>query len=165
MGRGCGRAPTTAAAFPSSTVGGGYGGDLAWGQVATSAMGRGQWVSPHRRRRPQVWEQQERMLALKETLGTKVVTMFISYCDPSDLFEPIKEWHSDVQWQPSNADLQDEDNYLCNPFQENEHVGVDDKILYLDNAPVEATNMAAIDYKDQETSTMCEPMDLSWCIM
>jgi hypothetical protein len=65
--------------------------------------------------------------------------MFISYCDPSKPFEPIKECHFDVKMQPTNSDIQDEDNYLCNPLPENEHVGIDEEIMYLENGAVQAT--------------------------
>ncbi|KAE8795382.1 hypothetical protein D1007_29759 [Hordeum vulgare] len=59
---------------------------------------------------------------------TKVLHMIIAYCDPSETYEPITEWKSDVQ--PNNTIEDDDDNYLCNPRPENEHVGVDEENMY-----------------------------------
>ncbi|RLN36489.1 uncharacterized protein C2845_PM03G21410 [Panicum miliaceum] len=63
--------------------------------------------------------------------------MFVVYCDPSEPYEPISAWDGDVQRQANSNIEQDEDNYLCNAFQENEHVGVDKEIMYLDDAPIQ----------------------------
>ncbi|KAF8690779.1 hypothetical protein HU200_041167 [Digitaria exilis] len=72
---------------------------------------------------------------------TKVVLMFIQYCHPSKPYEPITEWHSHVQDQPRSIENDDddddeiEDSYLCNLLPENEHVGVDEEMMYLENEP------------------------------
>jgi len=46
---------------------------------------------------PEVHSDQDLLSMFEKNSKTKVVDMFISYCDPSEPFEPIKEWHSDVQ--------------------------------------------------------------------
>jgi hypothetical protein len=33
---------------------------------------------------------------------SKVIIMFIAYCGPSDVFEPISEWDFDSERQPDN---------------------------------------------------------------
>ncbi|CAN6351755.1 unnamed protein product [Urochloa humidicola] len=66
---------------------------------------------------------------------TKVVDMFISYCDPSEPFHPFQEWPSGVS--RDSGEEEEEDSYLCNPLPENEHVGVDEEELYLEKAPAE----------------------------
>ncbi|KAF8780776.1 hypothetical protein HU200_000716 [Digitaria exilis] len=58
-------------------------------------------------------------------------------CDPSEPFEPIHEWPSCVPSCVSRDNGETEDSYLCNPLPENEHVGVDEEVLYLEKAPVE----------------------------
>ncbi|OEL13569.1 hypothetical protein BAE44_0025414, partial [Dichanthelium oligosanthes] len=45
-----------------------------------------------------------------------VVFMFIAYCDSSKPYEPIAEWHSNVQNQPQNNKEDEKDRYLCNPL-------------------------------------------------
>ena len=76
--------------------------------------------------------------------------MFISYCDLSEPFEPIKEFHEDVQNKGTNNGNQDEDSYLCNPLPQNEHVGVDEEVMYLGKEPIEATNMALIVHQEHD---------------
>jgi hypothetical protein len=97
---------------------------------------------------PEVQTDQELMSLFEKHSKTKVMNLFISYCSPSEPFESIKEWHNDVQRQPTNSGKQDEHNYLCNPLPENEHVGVDEEIMYLENAPVQATNIGVIEDMD-----------------
>ncbi|CAO2172944.1 unnamed protein product [Urochloa humidicola] len=81
---------------------------------------------------------------------TKVVEMFISYTDPMDTFQPITKWSTDdtpssqpkntqaMQQQSENNTQTDEDTYLQNPLPKNEHVGVDEEVIYLTNEPVDA---------------------------
>jgi hypothetical protein len=64
--------------------------------------------------------------------------MFIIYCDPSETFEPITEWNFGGENQPENLLVQADDDYLRNPNPTNEHVGVDEETLYLQNEPVNA---------------------------
>ena len=100
---------------------------------------------------PEVHSDQDLLSMFEKNSKTKVVDMFISYCDPSEPFEPIKEWHSDVQKQAAAKNVaEDEDRYLCNLVPENEHVGVDDEVMYLEKTPCEDTNMAMIVHKDQD---------------
>ena len=100
---------------------------------------------------PKVHSDQDLLSMFEKNSKTKVVDMFISYCDPSEPFEPIKEWHSDVQKQAAAKNVaEDEDRYLCNPVPENEHVGVDDEVMYLEKIPCEDRNMAMIVHKDQD---------------
>ena len=49
--------------------------------------------------------------------------------------EPINEWHG-VQKQANSNVEQDKDDYFCNLVAENEHVGVDEEVLYLGDAPI-----------------------------
>jgi len=46
---------------------------------------------------PEVYSDQDLLSMFEKNSKTKVVDMFISYCDPSEPFEPTKEWHSDAQ--------------------------------------------------------------------
>jgi hypothetical protein len=62
----------------------------------------------------------------------KVVLMFIAYCDPSQPYEPITDYYSDVHVQADNNTTEADDSYLCNPIPENEHVGIDEETMYLD---------------------------------
>ena len=62
--------------------------------------------------------------------------MFIIYCDHCEPYEPISERHGHVQKKDNSNIEQDEHNYLRNPFGENEHVGIDEEVLYLEDAPV-----------------------------
>lgn len=66
---------------------------------------------------------------------SKVVLMFVVYCDPSEPYEPISEWHG-VQKQGNSNVEKDKDDYLCHLVAENEHVGVDEEVLYLGDAPI-----------------------------
>ncbi|XP_037489042.1 uncharacterized protein LOC119367695 [Triticum dicoccoides] len=84
---------------------------------------------------PEVTSDQELMLMFEKHSKTKVVHMFVAYCDPSEPYEPITEWHSDAHSQPNNIE-QDDDDYLRNPVPENEHVGVDEENIYLEDEPV-----------------------------
>jgi hypothetical protein len=47
-----------------------------------------------------------------------------------------------VQNKATNKGNKDEDRYLSNPLPQNEHVGVDEEVMYLGKEPIEATNMA-----------------------
>ncbi|XBI43220.1 hypothetical protein VPH35_108016 [Triticum aestivum] len=84
---------------------------------------------------PEVTSDQELMLMFEKHSKTKVVHMFVAYCDPSEPYEPITEWHSDAHSQPNNIE-QDDDDYLRNPVPEKEHVGVDEENIYLEDEPV-----------------------------
>ncbi|RLM75031.1 uncharacterized protein C2845_PM15G03130 [Panicum miliaceum] len=58
----------------------------------------------------EVHSEQDLLSMFEKNSKTKVVDMFISYCDPSEPFEPIKEWHSDVQMQDAAKNIaEDED--------------------------------------------------------
>jgi hypothetical protein len=59
----------------------------------------------------------------------KVVEMFFTYCDPSEVFVPITEWKFNNEAPPEE---QGEVEYLRNPLPENEHGGVDEETMYLD---------------------------------
>jgi len=80
----------------------------------------------------------------------KVVEMFVAYCDPSEKFEPITKWEFDVEGQPTNNIEEDDDDYLRNPLPENEHVGVDEEIMYLDIVPVNAVDVPGCSEKGKE---------------
>ena len=80
----------------------------------------------------------------------KVVEMFVAYCDPSEKLEPITKWEFDVEGQPANNIEEDDDDYLRNPLPENEHVGVDEEIMYLDIVPVNAVDVPGCSEKGKE---------------
>jgi hypothetical protein len=40
----------------------------------------------------------------------------------------------------NNGNIVDEDTYLCNQLPQNEHVGVDNEVMYLGKEPIEAAN-------------------------
>lgn len=46
-----------------------------------------------------------------------------------------------MQQHPNNSTQTDEDSYLKNPLPENEHVGVDEEVMYLTNVPPGAENV------------------------
>jgi hypothetical protein len=73
-------------------------------------------------------------------------------------FEPIKEWHSDVSPLSINNIGLEEDNYFCNPIPDNEHVGIDEEVMYLDKTPVEAANMVIV-HMDQKDKSEGEDED------
>nr|TKW10151.1 hypothetical protein SEVIR_6G143500v2 [Setaria viridis] len=81
---------------------------------------------------PEVNSDQDLLSMFEKNSKTKVIDMFVSYCDPSEPFEPIKEWH------------EDEDRYLCNLVPKNEHLGVDEEVMYLEKTPCEDTNKTMI---------------------
>jgi len=80
----------------------------------------------------------------------KVVEMFVVYCDPSEKFEPITKWEFDVEGQPANNIEEDDDDYLINPLLENEHVGVDEEIMYLDIVPMNVVDVPGCSEKGKE---------------
>ncbi|WVZ76724.1 hypothetical protein U9M48_024676, partial [Paspalum notatum var. saurae] len=82
--------------------------------------------------------------------ATKVVTMFIQYCDPSEPFIPITEWEIDDHMQQDNNTNVDDDDYLRNPLLENEHVGVDDEAMYLEGEPINHLSMVVPSEKEQD---------------
>ena len=84
---------------------------------------------------PEVKTDQDLMLMFERHMNTKVVDMFIAYCDPSEQYHPITEWDS-------------EDAYLRNPQPENEHVGVDDEGMY--NEPVHGLDLVVYSAKDKD---------------
>ncbi|VAH90360.1 unnamed protein product [Triticum turgidum subsp. durum] len=85
---------------------------------------------------PEVTSDQELVSMFEKHSKTKVVHMFVAYCDPSEPYEPITEWHSDAHSQPNNIEQDDDDDYLRNPVPENELVGVDEENIYLEDEPV-----------------------------
>ncbi|XBI33550.1 hypothetical protein VPH35_056858 [Triticum aestivum] len=88
---------------------------------------------------PKVTSDQELVSMFEKQSKTKVVHMFVAYCDPSEPYVPITEWHNDLHSQPNNIeqdDDDDDDDYLRNPIPENEHVGVDEENIYLEDEHV-----------------------------
>ena len=83
---------------------------------------------------PEVKSDQELMSMFEKHFKEKVVDMFVAYWDPSEPYEAITEWHSDVHSRSNNT-KQDDDGYLRNPIPENEHVGIDEENIYLENEP------------------------------
>ncbi|KAJ1270662.1 hypothetical protein BS78_06G068900, partial [Paspalum vaginatum] len=86
----------------------------------------------------EVKSDQDLMLMFEKHSNTKVVTMFMGYCNAFEPYELITEWTFDEQLQQDNNDELDDDNYHRNPFSDNERVGVDEEGLYLENVPTNA---------------------------
>ena len=61
---------------------------------------------------PEVKCDQDLMLMFDKHSETKVVRMIIAYCDPSEPYEPITEWHSDAHSQP-NKNVEQEQIQKC----------------------------------------------------
>ena len=82
---------------------------------------------------PEVKSDQELMFMFSKHCKTKVIIMFIAYRGPSGPYEPVTKWDFNVDSQPKNNIELDEDDYLRNPAPQNEHVGVDEEAMYLEN--------------------------------
>lgn len=106
---------------------------------------------------PEVLSDQDLMSMFAKHKATKVVTMFIQYCDPSEAYVPITKWEWEIhdQMQEDNSDELADDNYLRNPLPENEHVGVDDEAMYLEDEP----NDAVVVYHEKEQDKDFVPDD------
>ncbi|CAO2141413.1 unnamed protein product [Urochloa humidicola] len=80
--------------------------------------------------------------------------MFIIYSHPSKPFQPIIEWQYDDLSQRSqpmqNETTQNEDDYLQNPFPENEIVAVDEEVMYVHNELVNALTVAMHAEKEKD---------------
>jgi hypothetical protein len=99
---------------------------------------------------PEITSDEQLMTMFSKHSKSKFIIMFITYCGPSDTFEPIFEWEITDERQPFTDEKQPdieavgtnkdpvEDDYLKNPSPQNEHVGVDEEIMYLENEPVNA---------------------------
>ena len=103
---------------------------------------------------PEVKTDQDLMLMFERHMNTKVVDMFIAYCDPSEQYHPITEWDSENRNKPNKppgdtTQLDEgEDAYLRNPQPENEHVGVDDEGMY--NEHVHGLDLVVYSAKDKD---------------
>jgi hypothetical protein len=81
---------------------------------------------------PEVKCDQNLMSMFEKQHKTKVVHMFVAYCDPSEMYEPIPEWNFDEEEQLNmNTEETEDDSYLRNPLLENEFVGIDEEGMYL----------------------------------
>ncbi|CAD6333476.1 unnamed protein product [Miscanthus lutarioriparius] len=69
-------------------------------------------------------------------------------------FEPITKWEFDVEGQPANNIEEDDDDYLRNPLPENEHVGVDEEIMYLDIVPMNVVDVPGCSEKGKEKAVV-----------
>ena len=76
--------------------------------------------------------------------------MFITHCDPAKTFKAITEQDFIGEGQPENNTDQDEDDYLRNPLQQNEHVGVDEETKCMDSEPMDALDVAGCFEKEDE---------------
>jgi hypothetical protein len=85
---------------------------------------------------PEIKSDQDMMCMFSKHSKSKVIFIFIVYRDPSDPYEPVTEWDfSDDDSQPTNNIEIHEDDYLKNPAPENEHVGINEETVYLEDAP------------------------------
>jgi hypothetical protein len=85
---------------------------------------------------PEVKCDQDLMSMFEKYHKTKVVHMFVAYCDPSEMYEPITEWifYEEDQLDMNTEETED-DSYLRNPLPENEFIGVDEEGMYLQIVP------------------------------
>jgi hypothetical protein len=116
---------------------------------------------------PEITTDKQLMTMSSKHCKSKVIIMFIAYCDPSDAFEAISELDFNDERQPDNntetvntepIDTNTEpveDDYLKNPLPQNEHVGVDEEIMYLDNEPVNCLAVVPSSDKGKRDSAMC----------
>lgn len=105
---------------------------------------------------PEVKSDQELMSMFEKFSKTKVVQLFITYCDPAEPYEPITEFFSDLFTQPEHNIEEDDDSYLCNPIPENEHVGIDEENLYLEKEP---TPLNVVLFSEKERDKEYVPED------
>jgi hypothetical protein len=98
---------------------------------------------------PEIKSDQDLLSMFEKHIKTKMVHMFFAYCDPSQPYEPITDYHFDVPLQPNNNTDQDEENYLINPIPENEHVGIDEENMYFEEEPT-ALNMVLFADKEKD---------------
>uniref|UniRef100_A0ACD5UNB4 Uncharacterized protein n=1 Tax=Avena sativa TaxID=4498 RepID=A0ACD5UNB4_AVESA len=98
---------------------------------------------------PELKPDQELLSMFEKHNKTKMVDMFFAYCDPSQPYEPITEYHCDVDLQPNSNTNQDEENYLVNPIPENEHVGIDEENMYFEEEPT-TLNMVPFSNKEKD---------------
>uniref|UniRef100_A0ACD5X3K6 Uncharacterized protein n=1 Tax=Avena sativa TaxID=4498 RepID=A0ACD5X3K6_AVESA len=104
----------------------------------------------------EVKSDQELMSMFDKHAKTKVVQIFVQYCDPSEPYEPIKDYCSDdVHIQADNNIKESEDSYLCNPMPENEHVGIDEEKMYLDKEPI-PLNVVLFSNKEKDKTYVLE---------
>jgi hypothetical protein len=96
---------------------------------------------------PEVVCDQELMSMFEKHSKTKVVDMFISYCDPSEPFQPFQEWPSGVS---KSNDHEEEHSYLSNPLPKNEHAVFDEEIMYLEKEPIEVLTGDKDNDKDKD---------------
>ena len=68
----------------------------------------------------------------------KAVVLFISYCRPSESFQPISEWDFEGKKQPDKFIELDGDNYLSNPKPLREHDLLDEENMFPQSVPVSA---------------------------
>ena len=76
--------------------------------------------------------------------------MFFTHCNPAKTFKAITEQDFVGEGQPENNIDQDEDDYLRNPLQQNEHVGVDEETKYMESEPMDALDVAGCFEKENE---------------
>lgn len=90
--------------------------------------------------------------------------MFVVYRAPSDPYEPVTEWDfsedaegtregNNIEEEDGNYEEEDDsseedgddDEYLMNPEPQNEHVGVDEEAMYLDNVQPKALQVVPVE--------------------
>lgn len=87
---------------------------------------------------------------------TKVITMFIGYCNAFEPYESILEWDFSEDLQENNNKGPDDADYLRNPLPNNEQVGIDEEALYFENAPTNALQMAVCSDKENDKNYVPE---------
>ncbi|WVZ48904.1 hypothetical protein U9M48_000298 [Paspalum notatum var. saurae] len=97
----------------------------------------------------EVKSDQDLMLMFEKRRKTKVVTMFMGYCNAFEPYELITEWTFDEQLQQNINDEPDDDNYLRNPFSDNEHVGKDKDYVPEDDSEDESADGDDDDDEDE----------------
>jgi len=113
---------------------------------------------------PEVKNGQDLMVMFERHSKKKVIIMFVVYRAPSDPYEPVTEWDfsedaegtregNNIEEEDGNYEEEDDsseedgddDEYLMNPEPQNEHVGVDEEAMYLDNVQPKALQVVPVE--------------------
>ncbi|KAJ1295067.1 hypothetical protein BS78_01G195600 [Paspalum vaginatum] len=102
----------------------------------------------------EVKSDQELMEMFSKHSKSKVVDMFVQYCDPSDTYEPITRWDFEDPDQSNRQPKKvEEDSYLKNPFADNEYVGINEEDLYLESKHSQPLQMVACSDKENDNDS------------
>ncbi|CAO2189124.1 unnamed protein product [Urochloa humidicola] len=122
---------------------------------------------------PEVKTDEELLSMFHKHTDKKIIDMVIAYTDPSEPYEPMRQWPSgtndlsepkqkqQVKKKPTEPE---EDTYLANPLPDNEYVGIDEEGLYLGKEPADDVSLKEKDKdylleedSDFSSGSDCEP--------